>query len=280
MEQEYYYDHMPNEIAATRNISNATREGILHLHNNFELYLFLQGDANCIVEQSKYHLERGTLLMFTNQEIHKTASLSSKTYDRVLINFQPQVVEKFSTKHTNLLSCFLHRKKGHNNAILLSKKQLDIYLALATKLIDSTSSNEYGKEVLSLTYLVQILIFLNKLYKQDEILLEQYPLSEKLQNVLSFIEEHLTEDLSLDSIANHFSINKSYLGRLFKKEVGSTIYNFILLKRVSLAKQLLAEGRNVSEACSLSGFNDYCNFIRTFKQITGYSPTKYHKLNL
>jgi YesN/AraC family two-component response regulator len=279
MEQEYYYDHMPNEITAARNISNAAREGALHLHNNFEIYLFLQGDASCIVEQSKYHLKKGTLLMFTNQEIHKTASLSAKTYDRILINFCPQIIEKFSTEHTNLLSCFLDRKKGQNNAILLSKKQLDIYLALATKLIDSTNNTEYGNDVLSITYLVQVLIFLNKLYKQDEILLEQYPLSEKLHDVLDFIDDHLTEDLSLDRISSHFSINKSYLGRLFKKETGSTIYNFILLKRISLAKQLLAEGKNVSEACSLTGFNDYANFIRTFKQITGYSPTKYHKLH-
>jgi YesN/AraC family two-component response regulator len=280
MAEEYYYDYMPKDIVATRNVSNVVREGTFHLHNNFEIYLFLQGEANCFVEQSKYHLKKGTLLMFTNQEIHKTSSLSSKTYDRILVNFHPQVVEKFSTEHTNLLSCFLDRKKGQNKAILLSKKQLDIYVALASKLIDTTNRDEYGNDVLSITYLVQVLIFLNKIYKQDEILPEQYPLSEKLQDVLRFVDDNLTEDLSLDRIANHFLINKSYLGRLFKKETGSTIYNFILLKRISLAKLLLTEGRNVSEACLLSGFNDYANFIRTFKQITGYSPTKYNKLHL
>lgn len=279
MPEEYRYYYMDKNIAASRNISNTAREGAFHLHNNFEIYLFLQGDANCFVEQSLYHMKKGTLLMFTNQEIHKTASLSTKPYDRVLIFFHPQIIEKFSTEHTNLLSCFIDRKKGHNNAILLSKKQLDIYIALASKLIDTTNSTEYGNDVLSITYLVQILIFLNKIYKQDEILLEQYPLLGKLNDVLGFIDEHLTEDLTLDRIASHFSMNKSYLGRLFKKETGSTIYNFILLKRISLAKQLLAKGRNVSEACSLSGFNDYSNFIRTFKQITGYSPTKYNKLH-
>jgi AraC-like DNA-binding protein len=50
------------------------------------------------------------------------------------------------------------------------------------------------------------------------------------------------------------------------------------LKRIALAKQYLIEGYNVSESCELSGFNDYSNFIRTFKNITGYSPTNYLKL--
>jgi YesN/AraC family two-component response regulator len=270
---------MPTDIKAVRNISNDAREGFFHLHNTFELYLFLSGEAHCLIEQSIYHLEKGTLLMFTNQEVHKTANFSSKTYDRILINFHPKVVESFSTEHTDLLACFLNRKNGQNNALMLSKTQLDIYLTLATKLIDSTHSMEYGNDVLSLTYLLQILIFLNKIYKQEEILLEQYPLSGKLQEVVNFIDKHLTQDLSLDKLGSHFSLDKSYLGRLFKKETGSTLYNFIVLKRIALAKQHLAEGKNVTETCTLSGFNDYSNFIRTFKQVTGYSPTQYHKLH-
>ncbi|MDS0526302.1 AraC family transcriptional regulator [Clostridium sp. SHJSY1] len=271
---------MPEKIFALRNLSSVVKPDHFHLHNSFELYLFLQGDVNYFVEKSIYHLTRGTLLMFTNNEIHMAANLSSKTYERIVISFPPEIAKDFSTEHTNLLSCFLNRKKGENNAILLSKKQLNIYLALATKLIENSHYENYGDDVLATTYLIQMLIFINKIYKHDEILLEQYPLSEKLQDILKFIDNHLTEDLSLNIISEYFSLNKSYLGRLFKKETGSTIYNLILLKRITLAKQLLSEGKNVSEACFLSGFNDYSNFIRTFKQITGYSPTKYNKLHL
>jgi AraC-like DNA-binding protein len=280
MSEEYIYSHISKDINAFKTISNAISNNNFHLHNGFELYLFLRGEVNCFVEQSMYRMNKGTLLMFNNQEIHRSVNLSSSPYERLIINFHPQIIEKFSTEHTNLLACFLDRKKGNNNAILLSKKQLDIYLALANKLIDASQSIENGNDVLTLTYLVQILIFLNNIYKHEEIILEQYPISEKLQEVLEYINHHLTEDLSLDKIGKHFSLNKLYLGRLFKNETGSTLYNYILLKRISLAKQLLTENKNVTEVCSLSGFNDYSNFIRTFKQITGYSPSKYHKMNV
>lgn len=277
MPKEPFNGFTHNDIEASRNISHTARDAQFHLHNSFEIYLFLQGDVNCFVEQSLYRLKRGTLLMFNNQEIHRSSNLSSKPYERIVINFNHQMIEKFTTEHTNLLSCFLDRKKGQDNAILLSKKQLDVFLAFATKLIDILQNNEYGSDLLALTYLIQILVYINKLYKQDEFLLEQYPLSEKLQDVLDYINTHITEDINLDKIGDHFSLNKSYLGRLFKKETGSTIYNYILLKRISMSKQMLADGRSVSEACTLCGFNDYSNFIRTFKQNTGYSPAKYAK---
>jgi AraC-type DNA-binding domain-containing proteins len=279
MPQELFNEFTPDDIEAIRSISHTARDAQFHLHNSFEIYLFLQGEVNCFVEQSLYRLKRGTLLLFNNQEIHRSSNLSSKAYERIVINFNHQIIEKITTEHTNLLSCFLDRKKGQDNAILLSRKQLDVFLVFATKLIDTLQSNEYGSDLLALTYLIQILIYINKIYKQDEFQLEQYPLSEKLQDVLDYINTNITEDLNLARISDHFSLNKSYLGRLFKKETGSTIYNYILFRRISLSKQLLADGRNVFEACTLSGFNDYSNFIRTFKQNTGYSPAKYAKLH-
>lgn len=231
---------------------------------------------NYWVDQSLYHLKRGTLLIFNNHEIHRVVNPSLKEYERLLIHFRPQIVKPFNTDNTNLLSCFTEREKGQNNAIVLLNKQLDTFLSLAKKLDDALHSEQYGHDVLTKNYLIEMLIFINRLYKQDNDIPEQHPLSERLQAILDFIELNLSDDLSLNKISNHFSMDKSYLGRLFKNETGSTIYNYILLKRISLAKQLLSEGKNVSETCTLSGFNDYANFIRAFKKITGCSPSHYN----
>jgi AraC-type DNA-binding domain-containing proteins len=276
MKKNYFYEYLPEHISVKRVCSNVANNTTFHLHNSFELYLFLQGDVNYWVEQSVYHLKRGTLLIFNNQEIHRVVNPSSNKYERLLIHFQPPVIEPFNTEKTNLLSCFINREKGQNNAVLLSDRQLDIFLSLVKKLSDALNSEKYGSDVLTRNYLMEVLIFINRLYQQNTDFLEQDTLSGRLHDILDYIEVHLSEDLSLDKISSHFSLDKSYLGRLFKKETGSTIYNYILLKRISLAKQLLSEGKNVSETCSLSGFNDYANFIRTFKKITGSSPSHYN----
>lgn len=78
----------------------------------------------------------------------------------------------------------------------------------------------------------------------------------------------MTKDLTLDGISNYFQQTNHAREDYSKKEISSTIYNLILLKRISLAKHLLAEGKNISETYSLYGFNDYSNFIRMFKQGT------------
>ena len=57
--------------------------------------------------------------------------------------------------------------------------------------------------------------------------------------------------------------------------MGMTLREYIISRRVEYAKKLLSEGKNVSEACELSGFGDYSNFIRTFTLIAGTSPGKY-----
>ncbi|AJH00785.1 hypothetical protein LF65_04245 [Clostridium beijerinckii] len=275
MEKNFFYDDIPGYISIQKVCSDFAANTTFHLHNSFEIYLFLQGNVNYWVDQSLYHLKRGTLLIFNNQEIHRVVNPSLKEYERLLIHFRPQIIKPFNTDNTNLLSCFTDREKGQNNAILLLNKQLDIFLSLAKKLSDALHSEQYGSDVLTKNYLIEMLIFINRLYQQNNDILEQHPLSKRLQDILDFIELNLSEDLSLDRISSHFSLDKSYLSRLFKSETGSTIYNFILLKRISLAKQLLSEDKNVSETCSLSGFNDYANFIRAFKKITGCSPSHY-----
>jgi AraC-like DNA-binding protein len=276
MENNYFYDDIPGSISVQKVRSNFAANTTFHLHNSFEIYLFLDGDVNYWVDQSLYHLKRGTLLIFNNQELHRVVNTSLKDYERLLIHFRPQVIKPFNTDNTNLLSCFTNRENGQDNAIVLLNKQLDTFLSLAKKLSDALHSETYGSDVLTQNYLIEILIFINRLHQQNNDILEQHPLSQRLQDILAFIELNLSEDLSLDKISNHFSIDKSYISRLFKSETGSTIYNFILLKRISLAKQLLSEGKNVSETCSLSGFNDYANFIRAFKKITGCSPSHYN----
>ena len=60
-----------------------------------------------------------------------------------------------------------------------------------------------------------------------------------------------------------------------KKETGTTVYHYVLLKRLNLARVLLAQGCRVDETCAGAGFNDYSNFIRTFKKHTGMTPAAF-----
>lgn len=274
----YNIENFTNEIICNHSISIESKNQEFHLHNGYEIYLFLRGNVNYFVEQAAYKLKRGNLLIFNNKEIHRPTFLSKEPYERIVIHFLPQVAEKMSTSKTNLLDCFLKREIGTNNITLFTENQLNCFLELAYKLIGATSSNGYADDILANSYLAEILVMINRIY-QINTEVEKHQISIKIQHILAYINLNLTSNLSLDTLEKRFATDKYYLSRLFKKETGSTIYNYILVKRIALAKQLLSEGKNVTETCILSGFNDYSNFIRTFKKVTGYSPNKYSKLD-
>ena len=93
--------------------------------------------------------------------------------------------------------------------------------------------------------------------------------------VLHYINEHYSESLTLDQLAEQFFISKYHLLRKFDAQVGTTVHRYILQKRLMNAKQLLAGGVPPNEVCQYCGFGDYANFYRAFKAEYNQTPRQY-----
>lgn len=106
--------------------------------------------------------------------------------------------------------------------------------------------------------------------------LAQYSLI--IQKIIQYTSTHLKADLSLSSLAQEFSVNRSYLSALFKKETGVTLTNYVNNLRIECAVQLFSRGdRNISEVAGNVGISDVAYFTRLFKKIKGKSPSQYIK---
>lgn len=95
---------------------------------------------------------------------------------------------------------------------------------------------------------------------------------------LLVIEENF-RDIKGSDIAKKLFISNSHFSKLFAAECGVTPLNYLLLRKIAEAKKYLYMGISVKEACLLSGFSDYSNFIRTFKNIEGCSPGSFEALS-
>lgn len=100
---------------------------------------------------------------------------------------------------------------------------------------------------------------------------------DSMKPVLKYIQEHLTESLSLDSIAANFFISKYYLCHNFKLATGFSVRDYVIHCRILRARALLRNGIRVQETGELVGFHNNEHFIRTFKKLTGVSPKRYAK---
>ena len=101
----------------------------------------------------------------------------------------------------------------------------------------------------------------------------------KVDEILSYINTHIREDLTLESLSSHFFLSQSYICRIFKADTGTTINKYITAKRITLSKSLLSQGYSVNEVCEACGFNDYTNYLKAFTKAVGISPKKYARYN-
>ena len=99
-------------------------------------------------------------------------------------------------------------------------------------------------------------------------------------SVLSFINEHFRENISVEDIANKFFLNSNYFCSLFRKETGVKCSDYIRNLRMNHAVRLVTLTKiPITEICSETGYNSISSFLRDFKKQFGISPTKMRKEN-
>jgi AraC-like DNA-binding protein len=247
------------------------------MHDRFEIYFIISGTVDFFVERNIYIMEYGDVLMINNHEIHKPLVKSEEGYERIIIEFDPSILSPFCLSDYNLLNCFMQRPKGQQNRISLNSIQLEELGRLFMNFESLSHKLHEGADILKLTFLIEVLVFLNQAFLGSRPSEKRMKVPKKIIPILDYIDNNLEDDLSLASIATRFYLDKYYLSRLFLSITGINIHDYILSRRIFKAKELLRDGRNILDACQLSGFANYSTFIRAFKSLVGLLPSEYQK---
>jgi len=129
------------------------------------------------------------------------------------------------------------------------------------------------KEALYNNYIVNIL---TELLISKDVTHSEKVSSSIIEDTIAYINEHLTEPLTLESLAGQASLSPFYFSRLFKKETGFSPHEYVIATRVNNARFLLkSSNHTVKNICFSSGFTSESNFCTTFKKVTSYTPSEY-----
>lgn len=101
-----------------------------------------------------------------------------------------------------------------------------------------------------------------------------------LDQVLAYVEQHLSERITLPEIAHHFYVSESTVSQIFRKKMGISFYRCVTQRRLIAAKSLIEEGLLLENVGQQVGFADYSSFYRAFRQEYGISPRQYRKILL
>lgn len=251
-----------------------------HNHDFYEIYYFISGKVNCVIEGKTYYLRPGDILLINNREVHRPLIELGKTYERIVIWVHPGYIRRLEDGEIDLTACFDASARNHNNLLRPQGEMVRRLKKLYERLEAAYGGTAFGGTTLCRAHLTELLVLLNQAYfdrTDDE--LPEVGYNEKIGDIIHYINENLAGDLSLDTLAREFYSSKYHLSRQFKQNVGFTLHQYVLKKRLIEARSRLQEGETVNAAFIQSGFNDYSNFSRSFREEFGASPREYARLS-
>ncbi|WP_069998712.1 helix-turn-helix transcriptional regulator [Cellulosilyticum sp. I15G10I2] len=250
----------------------ASKDFYLHCHNYYEVYYFIDGDADYMVEDRGYLLTPHSLLLLSPNVFHGIKVNSKKPYRRFALHFYPELLS-VERRHL-LLSAFPSMGKYSGNEVFYQNCEQYRIFSFLQSLVECASLEPSLQQTLFPIYMEALLTQIMVMSLSKTAALADYNSSKTITDIISYLNKHLTEPFSLDQIAEHFFISKHHLNKVFRKVTGTTIYDYLLYKRVIFAQQLLIDGKNAGEAALESGFKDYSSFYRAYTKFIGHAPTK------
>ncbi|MBP5653854.1 MAG: helix-turn-helix transcriptional regulator [Lachnospiraceae bacterium] len=260
-----FFDHEADGIYSrhVREEKADDRGFTMHIHDRCELYYFMEGSADYLVEGNEYPMKRGSMLIMRPGEVHRPRLLKSGVYERFAINFPLNLFDGIDPDR-RLVRPFTDRALGTGNHYDLPAAE-KFFVRLCAGFPD-----EYERRIAAYSSILEILLLLGKEFEGRSDSAEKPDTqSEKL---IRYVNGHLFEDISLPAIADEFYISLSSLGRIFREATGAAPWEYITAKRLIAAGELMSKGVPAGEAAERCGFGDYSSFYRAWVRRYGKSP--------
>ena len=240
------------------------------------LFIFVEsGDGSIVTRDKSYHMKCGTLCYIGKGKYHYTLPEKPDEYVRSKLMLTDSLFETLMSALVSLSSDFsdLIGEERVTVAALSGEEYtrvMNIFRCLGRL---SDRDNYCRSEMMSAALQLSIILAKNQ---------NVTPQTNfgALHLAVNYINEHITEDISIDKISERCYISKYHLCRLFKEKIGLTIMEYVLQTRIVMAMELLQkEDTSIAEIAIRCGFSSPSYFSRVFKKQIGISAIVYKRKN-
>ncbi len=235
-----------------------------HWHETVELLYFKEGQSVVFCDDREYTVNPGDILFVNPMETHRGICFTNK-HAWYVLHVSPLWFDLITDRE------FIYIE----NKITSEEAR-----ALFDRLIGEWEGKAYGYETAVKRDAFSLLTYLLRHHTERRVDLRERPrhIEHKrlLNDVLAYIHRHYDEPLSVGELASRFYISPSHLSHLFKEQLGKGVIAYCNEHRIGKAKiMLLSDKSPVTEIARASGFDDINYFSRTFKRLTGKTPTEF-----
>ena len=240
-----------------------------HYHDFHKIIVFISGKVTYHIEGKAYHLKPRDILLVSQGAIHKPEIDPSVPYERYIF----WIRDDLSCQELN--NCFQKANDRSFNIVRADSALQERLKDLLPEIEQTLQNKHFGDTVLRNALFTQFMIYINRIFLRTSSSPDKktYSSDTQVEQLLKYINRNLSENLSIDQLANRFFFSKYHMMRKFKNETGYTIHNYITSKRLLMARSLISQGMPVMKAAQASGFHDYTTFVRAYKKQFGKAPS-------
>ncbi|MBR5343812.1 MAG: helix-turn-helix domain-containing protein [Oscillospiraceae bacterium] len=263
LKENYHYFHLRD---------TAGQERDFHFHDFDKIVLLLAGRVDYTVENMTYPLQPWDVLLVKHHTIHKAVIDRSEPYDRVIVYLDRRFFER-SAPGVGLMDCFDWADQRGQYLLTPNEEQKAALGEALSSYEALIGDRQLGAQMLRDSCISRLLVHVNRLSVSASLPRGADTVSDpKIALALSYINENLSRDLSVEAICDRVFLSRYHFMRLFKAQTGMTVHAYVRQKRLIQAARRIREGMPAARAAAESGFSDYSAFHRAFREVFGTSP--------
>lgn len=240
---------------------------LLNINEAHELIYCKTGCLSASVEGVAYTVNPGEILITRDAEVHRVKPAAFPTEFHHM-EFSPFYYSIFDPDY-RICRPFTERALGMS--CVIPRDKLDGRFIESCFSCISAVPDTYMRRIAVFGALTMILSEINRVFDYENPVTHDNR-CELLRHIVTHINEHLEDDLNPDNIAAVLYISRSQLDRIFKQNLGFTLWKYITFKRLIRARHLLHSGLANNEVARRCGFGDYSTFYKVYTKIFGTPP--------
>lgn len=247
----------------------------LHWHEEMEIVYVYEGPLYLTIDNQNYIGKKGDIFLVNSKEIHEMYVQDSNVrYGTLLFPLNSLLFQENDETTRKYLQPLCRGEVIFSHTLgnkELSEKIFSIIVEIVDINKEKVPAYRFGTKALLLQII--FLLFHNHLELSN---LQSQKNSTLNREIITFIGERYTTNLTLAEIADTFHMSYKYFSRYFKNTFNTTLSDYIMKLRMERAESLLSTTElPVTEISLQTGFNNISFFIRSFKKAYGYSPLQY-----
>lgn len=242
-----------------------------HYHEFCKLLMLRSGSGGYIVDGQRYALEAGDIVMIGSRRVHCPVFAEGTVYERLIIYIDPAFLRRCAASDCDLEELFHDPGRAVLRPDAGERQRL---FELADALERELAESDYGRVIGSCAALLRLLVELGRSIRRGGAAQPTpiVPKDERIRMLLAYIDAHLTELPGVEGLAEQVYLSKYHLMRLFRRETGESLHEYISRRRLLAARELIASGMNATQACFCMGWGSYSSFYRAYVKHFGGSP--------